>query len=193
VCGIIEIKRNLNNKNIKKFLEKINEAVISYPELSKTIPVRHDAANPKNLSCGFAIEHPLIGLISLNSKLNDFDVVGIINKTNSIVDFIWSIDGYGILPFEKYSNSDRTPMINFLGRPRNDSLHNINSEEWKSYLNNSKYNNYIASYEIVSKAYSDPTKLLSKMIGWYMIIAYKLCDRAGNMIKLVNDYYLNDN
>src|SRR5579872_3900165 len=94
VCGVIEIKRTITQRNISEFIEKLSSAILEYPELKKDVPYNGNIVNISNLS--HAIQTPLIGIISLSSdnfQKNPLDVKG------NILDFLWSVDGYAVLPY----------------------------------------------------------------------------------------------
>ncbi len=183
ICGVIEIKRNINKKNIDGFAQKLSDSVLRYKGLTKDLPYQANTINIANF--GPRIAAPLIGIISLTSDLDQTLQL----KTKNIIDFIWSIDGFIVLPYiHKITNGNiQFHLANILNRPKNESFSNINQEEWKSYLNDG--NDYIFEHRTTWNKES-PEQIITLAIGWLTAIFYGLSGRFGiDRSSLINDYY----
>lgn len=186
VCGIFEIKRNINSKNLSKFVSKLHSSVMQYPDLTKTTPYNSNIVNTANM--GAALLHPVVGIISLTSDLSKEDLVS--SVSNSILDIIWSVDGLGLLPFQQVEGSSNAQFLNFLGRPRNDSFNNITCDEWKKYLD---INTSINVYHLANVDKDKPEHILSTIIGWITYMFYRLSGRQGmDIADVINRYYTNN-
>lgn len=185
VCGVIEIKRHIDNRNINKFIEKLSNSVLLYSGLTKTMPFQPNSISVHNM-CP-TITSPLIGLISLTSQIQ----ATLIGATLNIIDFIWSIDGFLMLPVqERRSNGEEhKTLISMLSRPKDESFKNITQEEWFNFINDGAQ--YSFFYEFTENK-SNPETVITKAIGWLTFIFYGLCGRFGiDRSSLVNNYYLN--
>jgi len=186
VCGIFEIKRNIDKSNIKTFIEKLTNSILNYEGLTKAAPYNSNIANRANMSIGINV--PLIGIISLTSDLEMKDLP--INDTRNFIDIIWSIDGLSTLPYSRTTKNSQTQtnLSGILARPKNDSYANITKDEWKHFINDG--NEYEFFYQtLIDK--KNPEIVITQTIGWLTYIFYRLCGRLGmDPSDMVNKYYL---
>lgn len=185
VCGIFEIKRYINKNNIKEFIEKLTKSILAYDGLTKSAPYSGNIINTANMST--SIRSPLIGIISLTSDLDTN--ISSLDDIPNIIDFIWSIDGFSVIPHRHLikNGQKQTNLADILSRPKNDAFRNITNIEWKNYLNDGN------EYEFFHQIFIDknnPEKILSPTIGWLTYLFYRLCGRQGiNPADMVNKYY----
>lgn len=182
VCGIFEIKRNIDKTNIKDFVNKLSKSILSYKGLTKANPYNAGALNVSTLSPG--IFAPLTGIISLTSDLDN----NVPNDLN-IIDIIWSVDGYVAMPIKKQISPEQTTihLSDILSRPKDDSYFNITNDMWSKYINDGK--KYEFHHEVTLNK-TNPEVVMIKTIGWLIYIFYRLRGRQGmNIADLVNTYY----
>lgn len=99
VTGVIEAKRTLNKKSLAEALKHIEHVVNSTGQADnfKTDSI----LNGFNKSVGFhnsSSTKPLLGIIALKSGFDNFgeEVSNAITEANSLVDFVWTLDGYAV-------------------------------------------------------------------------------------------------
>lgn len=184
VCGIFEIKRNIDKTNIKSFIDKLSKSVLSYKKLTKANPYNPGALNVSTLSPG--IFEPLIGIVSLTSELGkDQSIL----KDPNVIDMIWSVDGFFALPVKKQISAGQITMhsSDIIARPKDDSYFNISKEMWSQYINDGK--EYEFYHDIILDK-NNPENVMIKVIGWLTYIFYRLQGRQGmDIAELVNTYY----
>jgi hypothetical protein len=101
IIGLIEAKRTLTKKSLSDALDHLAKVIESTGRKStfKTDKV----LNGFNKYAGLhnnSSNKPLVGVVALTSGMNDFgkEVSELISEKNSIVDFVWTLDGFALVP-----------------------------------------------------------------------------------------------
>jgi hypothetical protein len=178
VCGIIEIKRNLKNQidaSITHIGEIIEQARIVKNDNAQTMPYVH-LADPNAIISPYR-SNPIIGVIALESGFENKEefqeVVLKIEDANSLIDFVWAIDGASLL-------TQRGEGI-FTGRVResNDSWSKLNAQNgW--------------NINIKSNPGLHPQKILMRVFGFITAYLLHTTGKNGNQTYM-NNYYFNNN
>jgi len=155
---------------------------LAYEGLKKTIPISK-GINTSNMSIG--INHPLIGLISLTSNLSQNERYA---YKSSVIDMIWSVDGFGILPLHRNISDGVVSLSTILGRPKNSPYNEITKEEWRVFIGSQCPYEFKHGY---SQDKEHPERILGAVIGWMTAILYRSKGRYGlDISDLCNKYYL---
>jgi hypothetical protein len=102
VSGIIEVKRTLT-----KAIVRNNGAFTHLASIIKSIGQTDNLKTDKELNkfnsaAGFnnhSSDKPLLGVIALSNEMADMnEVINSVNVFDSLVDFVWTLDGHAILP-----------------------------------------------------------------------------------------------
>lgn len=99
ITGIIEAKRTLTKKTLSDALDHIQTVVDS---TGKAADLKTDIhLTGYNRSVGFhnhSSSKPLLGIIAMKNDIPDFPevVTDLINRKNSLVDFVWTLDGHAM-------------------------------------------------------------------------------------------------
>lgn len=198
VCGLIEIKRSLTQKSLykktktKEFgaLAHLNKIISTLGEID-TLKT-DQRLNAFNRHVGFhnySSDKPLIGVIALKNKLDDFEneVSKQISEAESLVDFVWTIDGYAIIP----SLFDGTQLLYYAhtARPKSITWTKLTQADF-----NSAESEYYRVYHGEPKwAYftpeNDKGKNFSTMLGMISIWLSRIFGRTLRE-ENINEYYL---
>ncbi|HKO82271.1 MAG TPA: DUF6602 domain-containing protein [Chitinophagaceae bacterium] len=178
VCGIIEIKRNLRNQlnaSIEHIGEIIEQARIVKNDTTQTMPFV-PLAQPNGIVSPYR-SNPIVGIIALNSGYEDqagFEqVVTRIEEANSLIDFVWGIDGASLL-------TQRGEGI-YCGQVResNDSWAKLNPQNsW--------------NINIKTNEGTRPEKILMRVFGFITGYLLYTTGKNGNQA-YINNYYFNNN
>src|SRR3990167_2783798 len=101
VCGIIEAKRTLTRKALDQALAQIGSVIALFDNAAE---FKTDAAlNRFNRNVGFhnhPSDKPLLGVVALRREpeLTSEAVVQAIRSAGSLVDFVWTLDGFALVP-----------------------------------------------------------------------------------------------
>ncbi len=109
VTGIIEAKRRLTKKSLADALDHLEKIIKSTGHMNDLKTDRD--LNGFNKYVGIhnhSSNKPLLGIVALSSTLDDFanEAVNLINQKNSLVDFIWTMDGHALFPAFKSSSGE---------------------------------------------------------------------------------------
>ena len=100
VVGILEAKRTLTMLSLGKALDQVANLIASCSDPSSFKTDRD--LNGYNRYVGFhnsSSSKPLVGIVSLTSSISNWQAAAdLITSKNSLVDFVWSLDGYVLLP-----------------------------------------------------------------------------------------------
>lgn len=191
--GLIEVKRSLDKKQLRNALVHINEIIaeIDHDNNLKT----DNELNAFNNHIGYqnySSNKPLVGIIALQNKLDNFasDAINLIKETNSCIDFVWTLDGFSLIP--GFVNSEQQVLYYpHTARPR--------TVEWSS-LEQSDFRHKNPFYSLFENA--APTwvplttsndfssvQVFTKLIGYLSLVMSKIT--TGKIDEnLINQYYL---
>lgn len=204
VCGLIEIKRTLTENSLyEKGKTSESGALVHLNKIVRTLEetdtLKTDLKlNRFNRHVGFhnySSNKPLIGVIALtleNKLKNNFKnyVSNRVSQTESLVDFVWTIDGYAIIPsFLKgkqhlyYTHTARPKSITWAKLTQAD-FNNAESEYYRIYDDGEPQ-----WADLTLKSEDDKVKNFSTMLG---MISIWLSRIFGTTLQetSINDYYL---
>ena len=101
VIGLIEAKRTLTKKSLSDALDHLAKVIES---TGRTSTLKTDKElNGFNKYVGFhnnSSSKPLVGVVALTSGMSDFgrEVYELIVEKKSLVDFVWTLDGFALVP-----------------------------------------------------------------------------------------------
>lgn len=200
VCGLIEIKRSLTRESLYRqnetkesgALAQLNKIVST---LGETNTLKTDQVlNAFNRHVGFhnySSDKPLIGVIALQNKLTDFktEVCKQVSDADSLVDFVWTIDGYAIIPslyngtqLLYYSHTARPKSITWAKLTQADFM-SAESEYYRGYDGEPKWAYFIPELE------DDKVKNFSTMLGMMSIWLSRIFGRPLRE-ESISEYYL---
>ncbi|GAA0873074.1 hypothetical protein GCM10009117_22210 [Gangjinia marincola] len=121
VCGVIEVKRTLTKKSIKKAIDHLlrsKEVLDNYKEGLKSKVREEKMISPNGVSAYLA---PLYGIVSLEINRrslpkNHLEEI-LDNQIKNFIDIVWSMsDGFLTIPIMKNVNKDDTKYVSDLTR-----------------------------------------------------------------------------
>jgi hypothetical protein len=202
VCGLIEIKRSLTKDSLYKYDEKTTKEYGGLGQLKKIIRVLGETdtikfsqtLNAFNRHVGFhnySSNKPLIGVIALENRINNFhiEVPTTVHQTDSLVDFVWTIDGYALIPGFYYNN--QFVYYSHTARPKNATWGKLRQADFKD--SESEYYKMYDSEPIwlplTPTSEQEKVNNFSKMLGMISIL---LSRTFGDISKeeRINEYYL---
>ena len=106
VCGIIEVKRTLTKEDIRGSENK-NGVLDHLAAIIKSVGRSKDCktdktlvmANAATLFHNHSSNKPLLAVVGLKNEMDDMaEVRTAITTSDSLVDFVWTLDGHALLP-----------------------------------------------------------------------------------------------
>lgn len=98
VAGILEVKRTLTQKSFGDALGHLNKVLTSIGYgVDHKVDTNLNLVNTHTLGAEFVSYKPLVGVVGLQADSDFLEKKGIeqIDELDSLVDFVWSIDGQG--------------------------------------------------------------------------------------------------
>lgn len=194
VCGLIEIKRSLTKESLDQALAQLNKIAST---LGEADTVKMDwALNAFNRHAGFhnySSNKPLIGVIALKNKcdkLVDFksEVPKQVSEAESLVDFVWTLDGYAILP--SITTGDQLLYYAHTARPKSTTWSKLTQADFKN-AESEYYRNYdgnpVWAY-LVPESENEKVKNFSIMVGMISIWLSRIFGKTLQEDS-INEYY----
>jgi len=134
VIGLIEVKRTLTKKTLSDALDHLQKVIDS---TGRALTLKTDKKlNGFNKYVGFhnnSSNKPLLGVVALTSGMNDFasEVSELIVEKKSLVDFVWTLDGFALVPAFKTLN-DQLLFYTHTARPETKSWTQLSEEDFKA-------------------------------------------------------------
>jgi hypothetical protein len=200
LCGFIEVKRSLTKDALYKkegkkesgALFQLNKIVSALGETDKLKTDQELRA--VNIHVGFhnhSSDKPLVGVIALENRIEnfEFEVVNRVTEADSLVDFVWTIDGNAIVP--GFRSGRQLLHYAHTARPKTATWSNFTEYDFK----NAK-SEYYRLYEgnptwicLTPGPDMEKVEVFSKMLG---LISMWLSRTFGRPLKedSINDYYL---
>ncbi len=194
VKGIIEVKRSLTKESLTgksgalSHIDSIVEALCDWPEVKTDNLLR--SFNPAAGKHNHSSNKPLLGVIALQSQMTDFnEVPRLITEANSLVDFVWTLDGNAAVPAFRdggstwYYTHPARPMTRTWANLRPEAFLNATSEFYKTFKGE--------PFWAVTKAAtrSDRAAAFALVIAVVSLMLSRICPRPLAEDE-VNDYYL---
>jgi hypothetical protein len=196
IIGVIEAKRTLTKKSLSNALDHLKTVVASTNQLS-TLKTDKELKG-FNKYAGFhnhSSNKPLLGVVALTSGLNrgefESEVEKIIEEKNSLVDFVWTLDGFAVVPaFAKdgkqvsfYTHSARPETKSWTQLTEND-FQTASSEFYKNFSGIPRWVALTPSASLTREA------VLAKVIGLMSLTMSRIF--PGIMQEQqINEYYIN--
>ena len=199
VCGIIEIKRALTKKSLQDpsrgALPHLAEIVDS---IGKTQTLKTDKElTMANLAVGYhnaSSDKPLLGIIALKNEISDVDsVISAISGSDSLIDFIWTLDGHALFPAFQNPGEQNFWWYGHTARPDTRTWDKLSLSDFQStqspfyhMIAGKPYWQYLGRHAATDQ---DPARVFAQVIGVLSTMLSRICIRPLDADK-VNDYFL---
>jgi hypothetical protein len=194
VCGIIEVKRSLTRPALVGENSSLRHLASIVESLGETEALKTDAKlNLFNLGIGrhnHSSDKPLLGVVALRNGLANFnDVTGWVTEENSLVDFLWTLDGCSLLP--SFYDGETLLYYSHTARPRTVTWAKLTAEEFVA-AESPFYRVFSGRpmWNALSPAAGiDRASVFAKIIGVVSLMISRVCARPLDEGH-INEYYL---
>jgi hypothetical protein len=137
VCGILEVKRTLNTKSIQHQNGALRHLAEVVESIGRTQTLKTDKKlNMANLAVGYhnaSSDKPLLGIIALKNEIEDMQLLrSAINDSDSLVDFVWTLDGHAFFPGVQNPGEDNFWWYTHTARPETRTWEKLTVADFQS-------------------------------------------------------------
>jgi hypothetical protein len=206
VSGIIEVKRTLTEDNIWTRTRKegaLNHLASIIASVGRSSDLKTDKvlnmANAAVMLHNHSSDKPLLGVIALRSDVKDMtEVRDAITGSDSLVDFVWTLDGHALLPgiqnlgeanFYFYTHTAR-PETRTWAKLATSDFQSASSPFYRMFLGTPRwyYLGKLAS-QAENTILFDRSQVFARIIGVLSLMLSRICTRALAEQQM-NDYFL---
>lgn len=192
VCGILEVKRTLTKQT-----GAFNHLASIVESIGRSRDLKTDKVlNRVNMAVGshnHSSDKPLLGVVALRNEMNDMtEVVRLINSSDSLVDFVWTLDGHALLPgiqnpgvnhFYYYTHTARPETLTW-GKLQASDFQSASSPFYKMFSGAPLW------YQFgLNTSGDDPAQVFARVIGVVSLMLSRVCTRPFNE-EQITDYFL---
>jgi hypothetical protein len=197
IAGIIEVKRTLTKQNIESSSKGVFTHLASViNSLGKNCTLKTDKTlNMFNIAAGAdncSSDKPLIGVIALQNGIDQMPEVvrSAINASDTLVDFIWAVDGHALLPCIHNPGQDNFYYYSHTARPETRTWEKITSDDFQS-TGSPFYRMFFGppSWYYLGRPALEPAQVFAKIIGVVSLMLSRICTRPLRE-EHINDYFL---
>lgn len=191
--GLIETKRTLTKKSLSDSLDHLAKVIESTGRTSNLKTDRE--LNGFNKYIGIhnnSSNKPLVGVIALTSGMSDFgrEVSELISEKKSLVDFVWTLDGFALLPAFK---TGPTNLLHYThsARPDTKSWSLLTEDDFKT-AQSAFYQSFTGNPIWMSLSPSDRQSreaVFAKVIGLLALTISRIFP-ASMQEQQISEYYL---
>jgi hypothetical protein len=193
VAGVIEVKRSLSKKTLTGDSGALAQLATIVPSLCDAPDIKTDASlNRFNRHIGYdnrSSNKPILGVIALQNKLQNFNEIDqLVTSADSLVDFVWTLDGHAMLPgfvenekFWHYTHSAR-PATRTWAKLLPAEFQSADSDFYRQCRGR-------PSWRILTPAQKDRAGVFAVVIAIVSLILSRICPRPLSETE-VDDYYL---
>jgi hypothetical protein len=199
VCGIIEVKRSLNAKNIRAggVFSHIASIVESLGESKDLKTDRNlNMANRHVFFHNHSSDKLLLGVIALKNDMNSLtETVRAINDADSLVDFVCTTDGHGIIAGFEHENQllyyahTARPETKTWGKLRHEDFSNTGSPFYRMFKGSPVWCPLGFSVDDSKSPERDAARVLAQIRGVLSLMFSRICSQTLGE-EQINDYYL---
>jgi hypothetical protein len=206
IAGIIEVKRTLTKQNIESSSKGVFSHLASViNSLGQNRTLKTDKTlNMFNIAAGvghnYSSDKPLIGVIALQNGIDHMPEVvrSAINASDSLVDFIWTVDGHALLPGSHSLGQDNFHYYSHTARPETRTWEKLTSDDFEStgspfyrLFSGSPRWYYLGrpASQASNKDLFDPAQVFARIIGVVSLMLSRICTRPLRE-EHINDYFL---
>jgi hypothetical protein len=193
VCGIIEVKRSLTKQSLLGKDGSLKHLASIVESFGETSTFKTDI-DPKLFNLGhgrhnYSSNKPLLGIVALQNSMEDFrEVARWVTEQDSLVDFVWTLDGHSLVPVFK----DGSTLIPYshTARPESMTWNRLNVELFRSAP--SPYYNMFSgqpTWNELIPGRASRSEVFASIIAIVSLMMSRVCARPVDE-RHVNEYYL---